>query len=292
MVKLEHGELERLFRQHQRGGIARLNHSVLDRHCDGESRSMKVSVKSDGSLSWTCFRCQEHGVTMPSAVARRLAAEYAADEQEEDSREWRYELPAGQTHPKDWALAARDWLLRYVNVSTATRYGAVEAHGRLWLPVHKDGHPVKWAGRRLYNGDSVKYLTGHAPGYRVHELVYPEHGVRHGPAVITEDIVSAWSIAEKLGLPALPLMSVSMSKWQSAFLYTELAKFGVHDVVVWLDNDNSSVNKAARRAVRDLRGYGLSVHRESELGDPKTVLATQAYSWYNECVGSWRQSYA
>lgn len=211
------------------------------------------------------------------------------DNTEVDDTSWKHVLPDGVSDPLEWSKPARDWLLSYLTVAEARSLGAVEARNRLWLPVLKDGIPVKWAGRMLHKDDRVKYLTGQAPGYIVHDP-YGVETPTPAPLVIVEDIVSAVSVASRLRVPAYPALSTSMSTAQANHLYFWRARFGLPlTFVVWLDNDNAQVNRASRHLVNTFRGYGCRVHREQHLGDPKTTLSGVPYSGYSEITETWSE---
>lgn len=276
-MKPDHTQLHEIILTHGSGNTARVNHNLIADYCGGDSKSMKLAATPEGGISWVCFRCGEHGYAIPAAVARRLNTT-SYQENTEDTKPWKREMPGGEADPTKWSRAARDWLLQYVLVEDVVRYGAVEAHNRLWLPVTYGGTPVKWAGRKLFEFDRVKYLTGMRPEYRVHDPIIPI-GWQGRRLIIVEDWVSAVAVSTKLKCAALPLMGVALSVPQQQHIYTT-----ADSVTVWLDNDGPQISKAGRKLTKDLRGYGIDVSIFRGLGDPKTELAELPHSQRGELV--------
>lgn len=285
MPRMTYGDIDSLFREHQVGGVARVNHETS--RCGGSSRSMRITETDDGGLTFKCFRCGVGGTEYPSAMARRQAARSRGEHVEpehDDTQAWRHEFPSGMRDPVRWSKQSRDWLLQYLSVGEAGHREVVEAHDRLWLPVTLDGAPVKWPGRRIYDDDGVKYLTGQVPDYSVHDPALPEAGAVGKPLVMVEDAVSAWVIADKLGLPAYPLLSTHLTRAVARHMYMTLTRHKMRGIAVWLDNDNAHVNRAARRVARDMQGYGVHTTVFRDLGDPKRAICGMRYSQYPDLI--------
>lgn len=129
---------------------------------------------------------------------------------------------------------------------------------RLWVPVHLDGVPVKWNGRK-FRTEGPKYLTGAVPGYKYHDPIGSDRSV-----ILTEDIVGAARLAQDLQTSAYPVLGVSLD-FQAAQRLSRLAQH----VVIWLDNDNALVLRARRKLAKlfDSLQCPFTVYRG--LHDPK-----------------------
>lgn len=286
MSYLTYAELDTLFTRHVQGKVARVNHESP--RCGGQSKSLRIVETDDGGFSFKCFRCGIGGRSYPSDLARRQAARRRGERIESEPTSdwvWRSAYPSGELSPLLWSRQARDWLLSYVTIDTARQRGPVEAYDRLWLSVKLGETPVKWAGRKLYKEDRVKYLTGQVTDYMVHDPVCPPI-VEGKSLVIVEDIVSAWAVAADLKLPAYPLLSTSLHPTQARHLNEFVRKHRMAGVTVWLDNDNAQVHAARRRIVAMMRGYALRVGQFLGLQDPKKAITTMPYSQRHVLAGA------
>lgn len=264
-------QLEELFRARRRGSYARLNHELVDPGCSGSSVSMRIVEDGDG-YRWTCFRCGSGGSVEHPVSALRRAAQRASGAAREDVRE-RDVFPGGLADLLDWPADIRQWLLSYVHTGTARRTGARYHYvtRRLWLPFHDEQQIVRWAGRG-HAGAVPKYLSGRVAHYSTHDPIctVPASGERTRPAVLVEDLVSAWKLVEVAGqdgkdVAAYPLGGTVLTEAQ-AYSISQWAQ----RATVWLDNDNANVRHARRSIVHMLRGYGVQeVSSITEYGDPK-----------------------
>lgn len=231
-------------------GINRVNHN--SDYCHGDSPSMIVERKEDGSVAAHCFRCGGGGFSTPrlhhlaSASIREASAKRNEDRQVVVGG---IELPNDTTGIEDdFPQTARAWLKK----AGLTRQ-QVEAEGFLWsdernclyIPVRQSGD-LKGFVQRYFDTDEKVYRTLKLDsrqffGYYRQGVDKPTRSV-----VIVEDTLSALRVSEicdtlsVLGTNILP-SAVSL-----------ILKEGYEEAIIFLDADNPTVRMQARRIASKL----------------------------------------
>jgi hypothetical protein len=232
-------------------GDVRINHNSV--HCSGSSRSLVISRLPDGTLSAKCFRCGKWGrkspdnYVPPTAVPKRT---YKPIPFPPDCTTW-------DMFPADVKL----WLLSGgLSKPTVDKCGVVWSPSRntLIVPVAHDGILVGAVHRgffgeqryRLYTNDSDECF-----------LMYSRKSKRQ-VVVLCEDFVSCIRLTE-VGYTGIALLGVSLRKGVRSML----SELDPEHVVVWLDNDNTNVKRAATSIAKELSSFNARVVRNHS--DPK-----------------------
>lgn len=254
--RLSYHEAKEILEEHG----PRFDHSILDKHCTGSSKSALIS-EDDYGIRIHCFRCGVNFLApRPSSGHLRLNKQTGVPVKDL-TQGYRYVYPTGEQDFLQWPASVRDWALRYVNTRTLSTSMARWDWDmqRLWLPVLLEGRPVRWSGRNFGQPDRPKYLSG-----RVKDYAYHDSFGQDGPVCITECILGALRIVQDAQTRAYPLLGTGLTEIAAHRLAQETDR-----VIVWLDNDNSQVMRARRKLVRQLQGHNLQVAVYRGRFDPK-----------------------
>lgn len=242
----------------------RFNHNVLDKTCSGSSKSMIIGETDEG-ISAYCFRCGVNYLAHCPSSAIERSRRRTVVRVKRLTQEYRYAYPEGESDFLLWPREVRDWCLQYVNVRTLRDSSARWDWDmqRLWVPALTGGSPSRWSGRYFGDQDRPKYLSGRVPDYTYHDPFGTGEVI-----VITECILGALRMAQETRSRSYPLLGTGLGT-PAAYRLSEIAS----KVIVWLDNDNTSVLKARRKLVRQLQALGLEVAVYRGTEDPKREVA-------------------
>lgn len=235
-----------------RPGSIRTNHRSI--HCSGDSKSLKVTRKADGSVDAHCFRCGAKGWIPPAGYYRPLDKQEEQEDQEIDG----YTLPADAR--ARFPSVALEWLGKAgILPDRAKQLGMLwsEEKQTLYIPVTQDTSAFgqKLTGFVLRGFQPKSYLTlTHASasfwGFVRGPSVDPD---RHGTIVLVEDMLSGHRVAEVAD--CLVLCGTELKPQALAFL----ARERYNRAVVFLDGDNSIVKGKARKIARSLSWMQVGV---------------------------------
>jgi len=218
-------------------GSVRVNHDSDD--CQGDSKSMIITRKEDGTINACCFRCGLYGSY--SEVYYRPATSTKPTVCLGDGSRPCLKLPydAEGDHAK-WPPQARVWIYGGRLSSDQTReLGAVysPSMGRVLLPVYdweERSRLIGWVSRKIKADDSrPKYLTETLDNSKF--IWYNNTFGGSDTLVITEDILSALRTSKYY--PSLSLLGVYL-KPAALSIVKQYTKF-----IIWLDNDNPQVKR-------------------------------------------------
>lgn len=241
--------------------------------------SLMLNHRDDGYSAW-CFRCEKEGggwVAKRLTIRERLALlrrHREADEAAQGST-----FMGGTDDLSQWPDAAVTWLLKAgISMRTAVSDIGIRWNvetGRLVIPVYNGGDRMVWYNARAFDRDP-KYLSPRRDKGRT----LAEYG-SGDVLVITEDILSAWKVAEHD--ERVTAVSILGTKLKDATINALLDK-GM-DAVTWLDPDEAGQTNA-RKIRKRLRAMGLNVGNVISAADPKNVdgdtirsLITKEMTW-------------
>lgn len=164
---------------------------------------------------------------------------------------------------KTWRLDAKRWWLEYGLTIPEQRYFGVEYDGmadEIILPIMG----TLGEQRKPFRPGAPKYITD---GSMEHDIIVSRKP--SNTVVVVEDLRSAYKISRDYNV--LPLMGTNLQD----FHVNKLHSFNPVKVVVWLDNDNSTVVKHARNIRNRLNATGLNVSRVVSIVDPKACTKEQ-----------------
>lgn len=242
-----------------------VGYSARVRHDCGLTPALKVTHGEDAFHGY-CFRCGEtpyEPKARPSTA--ELLARRLAEKAQDETLRGNPSLPTPMQFDRtQWPLKALCWLaLSGVGAKEARELGIYhhEPTNRTIIPVFDAmGDVVHWTARGYGNGP--KYMS--APDGRGKVAKF---GVRDGPVVLTEDILSAYKVGGIV--EAWALMGTALH----AESRTELIE-RKQPVILMLDPDwgrpanQRPGREAARKIQRDLMGW-LPVHLMVLRADPK-----------------------
>lgn len=200
-------------------------------HFCGEGKPLHVT-KRDGSLSAWCHRCCESGrYTATLSLSEKL--EQLANLKVMEDTVLRY-----RTLPKDidyvlanWPAKAKLWLYKCGFTSqdiVDLQASYSPSIGRVCVPL-ADGY----IARAVHDGQSPKYLM-------VAPTRFVSYGVQSSSVVLTEDALSAYKVATRGDIEAIPLMGTYLKPSLEAYLATK------SEVILWLDPDRGGYVGTAR----------------------------------------------
>lgn len=234
----------------------RVNH--VSPTCSGSSKSLRIIRDVSGRLSAKCFRCGAWGVHSPT--------HYIAPTTSKAITAYRPTIPTDATGWLSFPLDARHWLLRAgVGADMTARWGIVwsEKHKTLVIPVQQAGKLVGVVHRGFHDDNRYRLLTD-APSACFLRPFSP----LDAPIVLCEDSLSAIRLTEA-GFNGVALLGV----WIRAGVKEWCALSKQRTLVVWLDNDNSNVARAAMKAAKEFPYMLVRVVRGES--DPKHYTEQQ-----------------
>lgn len=251
-------------------GVGRVNH--VSPHCRGDSKSMKIERKQDGTISAKCFRCGAYGIDTRDvgsvdSLKRSLATDVAPSTGVGDGGGG----PAaagnkGKTlalidDTARWPIKVYQWVKQYGLTNHEIRDYSIAYDTnskRVCLPVWWEGKKIGYQLRKIYDEDvGPKYYTNKKGG-----LGFMSHGsVISNELVIVEDIISAIKVGRVARTVAL------LSTGLSTSMKTVITNYDKY--YIWLDMDNSQVIRQAVKLLKTLELFGTVklIHTPS---DPKT----------------------
>lgn len=247
MIRLKRSDWEHLAPD----SPGRLRASHDSELCQGDSQSLLIEHKDDGSLSAYCFRCGAKGF-IPSPGYYRAPKEQGSGHQVELTEHEGYLLPEDASKDvQSFPMEVRTWLGK-AGLQDSER-------GFLWSPAKETLYwPVEQEGRSLYGPKLVGFVLRRFSPKRYLTLTKdPEsfwglyrasqgHVEGGGTLVLTEDVLSAWRVAELAD--SLALMGTELKSQALAFL----VRAGYNRAIVFLDGDNPTVRMKARKIAQDL----------------------------------------
>ena len=270
-------------------------------HCKGGTGndSLYITRNEDGSIVAFCHHCSARGshrvlgsraiqgrdkdgrATSISGTTTREpetadagsgglghAGDSAATRSSVRANELDFLYHTGSGTPEDWPDHAKKWVLEY-----GLTYGQVVTAGMVYIGDHaRDDaivYPLEAKGAyqvRHFDGKLKYEIVGKADA-----RIYYKEGQIMQPLVFVEDVRSALKVSSYAN--AIPLLSTSMSDEMLAKLIDKQESFT--KVVVWLDNDNNEVIKAAHKLHEKLIKVltvpvGL-IHKQVTTLDPKEL---------------------
>ena len=243
-------------------GVAteRMDHEACPAGTDTKRR-LYITRKDDGVIVGYCHNCGSSGVARTVGRFKRSSTSMVTDRKVE-----RVTMPSNlEFDPNEWPIEAIVWVKKAGLPLTTIREYALAwdlDSKRLIIPKYNvDNELVMWRSRRILVGDlGPKYVTEVQMDACIHDPL----GHRGDVVILCEDMLSAIKIDALVGYDAIPLFSsnVKMDK-----LLTPLANYDT--IVVWLDNDNTEVNRHRDSIARQLRSIGKRVEVVTHLSDPK-----------------------
>jgi hypothetical protein len=245
-------------------GKVRVNHISPD--CGGESNSMIVERKDDGSIFGYCHRCSKSG-HYDSPFSKGSKRKSGDGRVKVHSAGYNYRVKCydkAATQPLDWPEDVRGRLRAYglsdrELTDNDIRYSA-EMDG-LYLTVFNHLGPIGYTLRR-FNWDGPKYLfdVSNSDGPAVH--VPPATELR-GTVVLTEDILSAIKVSRHAN--AVACLGTSPSIEVLSWLIKTYSNF-----VIFFDDDNKIVKKQQRVLRNTLSNMGTCSIITGVGKDPKS----------------------
>lgn len=233
-------------------GAARVNHT--SERCSGESKSLRVERREDGTITAKCFRCGETGYYAPEHRRCTVKTE------EKKASVSRFELGTLEYDSLEWPMAASSWLYRYgitTKEITNNRIAYSALQKRIVLPTVWKDETSGYQLRRIYDTDQgPKYIT-------VQRNATPHMSITGSLTglVICEDIVSSIKISRVQ--KTMALLSTSIRPEHLAYVTEMYDKFWI-----WLDMDNAQVIRGAVKLMKVLELFG-SVKLLRTPKDPK-----------------------
>lgn len=240
-------------------GKLRANHIADD--CSGDSDSMIVERREDGSASAHCFRCGGRGFSGADGFYRApkkgdsRANGTAADGAGETGRDSERGRPSHRIIPEDltdmWTafpIEVRHWLIKAGITHSGHGFKWSDEQEALYIPVLQGSlvtTGTKHAGWviRGFNPKSYLTLTDNKDEFYGH-YVCPTS--KHKTIVLVEDVLSAIRVADLhdsislLGVHAKPS------------ILTKLFSCGYTEAIIFLDGDNTQVKMKARELAKKL----------------------------------------
>ena len=241
-------------------GSVRVNHDSP--MCSGNSKSMKIERKHDGTLLAHCYRCGESG-SVRQALARYKSSQAGPHAASASAPATPSSLPRdGSGTLREWPGAARVWLTRYgITQAEVTLHSLVYSPSwqRVCLPVFDDDDKLlSYQARRVFSHDPrPKYLS--VGGYNNKLIV----NNKSNTIVIVEDIVSAIKCSRFVNAVALNgtmLSPVTIERIKSNQCY-----------LVFMDDDNRQVKMKQLSIKSRLDMYGNTKIIRGIGRDPKEL---------------------
>lgn len=257
------------------GEVTRVNHDTDD--CYGDSNSLLIERKDDGTISAKCFRCGKYG-RYSKDVLRRTRSEGKAEGAIPERKSLGGFRGKHWTIPKDavnsvtdWPIHAYHWVRQYGITDDEIREHQIvysDRLGRVILPVFDNEGLAFFQTRKIHDSDTKpKYLT-----YRNRnsfKVIMKAGSVIPSPAIVlTEDLLSAIKCGRIID--SSPLFGTDISDLHLAYLV-----FHYNNFIVFLDDDNSIVKKKQLVLKNRLEQYGKVTLIRDVDKDPKECTDTE-----------------
>lgn len=244
-------------------GSIRVNHESPD--CSGQSKSLKIERKEDGTISAHCFRCGQSGWFSPDFYRAKEALRnnrQAGNKSSKPSSRFTYPSDAtGST--SEWPAYARNWIRQYGlsnNEITENGISYSPYFDRLYFDVFDTNGKSGFASRRLSEYDEKPKWLYFADG-GIWQGVSPNDQKTDSTLVLVEDIVSAIKIRRLEDALALLKTTINVDTMTKLFAYKHF--------IIWLDNDNRQVKLNQLKLANRLSTLGTT--RVVHSTDPKNL---------------------
>ena len=261
-----------------------INHVGCPAGTDNKRR-LYVKRKINGEVVWYCHHCDGRGSWKPDGSTRRSSVHlpaynvahgyaYQAAEQQSTKTTAQFSRQT-EVSPQKFSTKATAWLRRYgITDSEVIDYGigyvpdyatiSNSRRDRVVLPCYSSTGLAVLQHRKLDTDyDSRKYVTN---GNGVFDSKYRCRRIveTYDPwtVVLVEDILSAIKVGRQFRSIALLTVHADYDKLLESIAHAT-------KIVVWLDNDNIAVRKAARMLQRKLGLLGKQVSVVTSNADPK-----------------------
>lgn len=251
------------------GQKMRINHDTHD--CSGESKSLLIERKEDGTIYAKCYRCGLYGSYRKDKLRhKRIKKGHDHTPSYLSVSRKTIAIPTDAEHdPSRFSPRATAWLRRYGILDEEIRehgicYSARDR--RLILPVFDSDGLALMQTRRLYDDDTrPKYIT-----YRNRDCVKKIFITDHTDTVVlTEDYLSAIKCGRIQN--SIPLLSTELS---------DLALCTIKEfkrVIIFLDDDNRIV-KLKQIALKNRLEQFCNVKLITDVGcDPKELRTDELH---------------
>lgn len=234
-------------------GTVRVNHK--SDYCSGDSKSLIVTRKDDGSIDAHCFRCGGAGYLgsqrvfyQPPAQKTELPARFRESRVPEDA-EWQYGAFPQVVHT---------WLKKGgISSVIAEKEGFlwVESRQQLFIPVLQHGISPYGSielGHVLRGFDPKSYLTRTKDKDRFYGLyrAFQRHSEQVGRTtdkiVLVEDVISGLRCGEICDTIAL------LGTYLRPSALSRIVEDGYKEAVIFLDGDNPTVMMESRKLAKRL----------------------------------------
>lgn len=241
----------------------RINHDTT--YCSGESNSLSISRKDDGTLVMYCHRCGKLGVA--SENFRRVAAIKRSDNHSGESCYQYGEsicIPSQSNQQfSQWPVQARHWYRKHgITDSEVKAYGLHfnEKSRRIIIPIYQDGELISYQSRKIFDDDPYpKYLTVTKNKSKSFWKKCDKEEIKD--VVLVEDVLSGIKVGRNNNVVALTGVNLS------DYLMNYLSKFD--RFFIWLDDDKPEV-KLKQVQLKNRLGLWGEVYIIKTDNDPKT----------------------
>lgn len=232
-------------------GIVRVNHQ--SDYCSGDSPSMLVERKQDGSVSGYCFRCGGSGWT--GAGLRHLSTTEIRTRAARRSEDYQT-IVGGIAVPddasgsySDFPGTARAWLSKAGLTEERIEHENFlwsEEKSCLYIPVRQTGELVGYVQRYMCEGGEKIYRTLKLDNRNFFGYYPKEVDKTTEKVVVVEDVLSGLRMSE-----IHDTLSILGTNLSPAAVSLILAK-GYKEALIFLDADNPTVRSEARRIAKKL----------------------------------------
>jgi hypothetical protein len=220
-------------------GVIRINHATP--YCHGDSKSLKIERKEDGSIHAKCFRCGQWGVH--DSKVKSFTLTYDTNIVEEDDEVFEYDLDK-------WPGRALHWVKQYgISDFEIREYELAYSHARkrVILPIWWAGEKLGYQARKIYDEDTgPKYITkAKAPPGFMLKGEYDKAEI-----VLVEDVISAIKVGR--ACPTVAILSTNPTSTLMDYVKT------FSNYKIWLDMDNPQVIRQALKLLKSLNVFGTT----------------------------------
>jgi len=219
------------------GTKVRVNHNSTN--CSGNSTSMVIERKNDGTVSAKCFRCGQWGTdkngSKPSMFSAPKNIDRSANTPNDLVHEW-----------AKWDVRATTYVNQFgfsEEVTTLAGIGWSPHRRRLIIPVsNRTAENAGWIAKSF--DDHPRYYTR----TNTPENMYWQREVDTSEVLVVEDVLSGIRGSE--GLSSFALLGTSLTNKMTR----ELSRY--NKFYIWLDNDNSIVKQKQLEIFNKLSLFG------------------------------------
>lgn len=232
----------------ERGKSVRVNHDSDD--CSGNSNSLKIERKEDGTVSAHCFRCGRSGFYADDFQRIKEARQKLAnsDSRHEPATHGSREPSDSTGRTAEWPTYASRWLKQWgiTNDEISTHHiGYSNRVDRCIFPVHFDGKYQGYVSRAVNPKDERPKWLMYAKGKPWQTTCDTK---TRNILVLVEDIVSGIRVGRYADCIALLTTTISTDILPLIANYDEY--------IVWLDDDNRQVKLNQLKLARRLSMFG------------------------------------